>query len=133
MDIWVHPYTVKPVQVGVNFWKVGVWVRANGVVVSWLRLQTASDCIPHPYHMYTQCFSTLMGPKSDSYSHIYEHAPAELLPVRYGDAVADRSILVPTSFLQVQESSRCSLGFCVICFYVVLRGNSKNTCWAQCI
>ncbi len=49
MDIWVHPYTVIPVQVGVNFWKVGVWVRAKEVVVSWLRLQTASDCIPHPY------------------------------------------------------------------------------------
>ncbi len=41
-------------------WKVGVWVRANGIVVSWLRLQTASDCIPHPYHMYTKCFCTLI-------------------------------------------------------------------------
>jgi len=44
-------------------------------------------------------------------------------PEKYGEAVADGSILVPTSFLQVRESSRCSLGFCVICFYVVLRGN----------
>ncbi len=35
-------------------------VRANGIVVSWLRLHTASDCIPHPYHMYTKCFSTLI-------------------------------------------------------------------------
>ncbi len=43
-----------------NFWKVRVWVRANGIVVSWLRLQTASDCIPHPYHMYTKCFSFLL-------------------------------------------------------------------------
>ena len=33
-------------------------------------------------------------------------------PEKYGEAVVDRSILVPTSFLQVQESSRCSLGFC---------------------
>ena len=32
-------------------------------------------------------------------------------PEKYGEAVADGSILVPTSFLQVQESSRCSLGF----------------------
>ncbi len=45
---------------GGELWKVGVWVRANGVVVSWLRLQTASDCIPHPYHMYTKYFSTLI-------------------------------------------------------------------------
>jgi hypothetical protein len=34
MDLWVHIYTVILVQVGVSFWKVGVWVRANGVVVS---------------------------------------------------------------------------------------------------
>ncbi len=60
MDIWVHPYTVILVQVGVHFCKVGVWVRANGVVVSWLRLQTASYDIPHPYHMYTKCFSNLI-------------------------------------------------------------------------
>ncbi len=32
-------------------------------------------------------------------------------PENYGEAVADGSILVPTSFLQVQECSRCSLGF----------------------
>ncbi len=38
MDIWGHPYTVILVQVGVNVWKVGVWVRRNGVVVSCLRL-----------------------------------------------------------------------------------------------
>ncbi len=23
MGIWVHPYTVPPVQVGVDFWKIG--------------------------------------------------------------------------------------------------------------
>ena len=46
-----------------------------------------------------------------------------LFPVKNGEAVADGSILVPTSFLQVRESSRCSLDFCVICFYVVLCGN----------
>ncbi len=49
MDIWVHPYNVIVVQVGVNFWIVGVWVRPNGVVVSVLRLQTASEGIPYPY------------------------------------------------------------------------------------
>ncbi len=60
MDIWVQPYTVIMMQVGVIFQKIGVWVRENGVVVSWLRLQTASEGIPHPYHMYTKCFSTLI-------------------------------------------------------------------------
>jgi hypothetical protein len=65
----------------------------------------------------------MMGPRGDSYSLIYQHAPAELLAVRYGEAVADGLILVPMSFLKVRESSRCFLGFCAICFYVVLRGN----------
>ncbi len=45
---------------GGEFLEVGVWVRANGVVVSWLSLQTASEGIAHPYHMYTKCFSTLI-------------------------------------------------------------------------
>ena len=60
LEILVQPYNVILVQVGVNFWKVGVWVKANGVVVSWLRQQTASDCISHPDLMYTKCFSTLI-------------------------------------------------------------------------
>ncbi len=60
MYIWDYPYTVIIVQVGVNVLKVGVWVRLNGIVVSWLRLQTAWEGIPHPCHMYTKCFSTLI-------------------------------------------------------------------------
>ncbi len=32
-------------------------------------------------------------------------------PEKYGEAEAEGSILVPTSFLQVRESSRCSFGF----------------------
>ena len=28
--------------------------------MSWLMLQTHLECIPHPCHMYTQCFSTLI-------------------------------------------------------------------------
>ncbi len=35
-------------------------------------------------------------------------APAELLPVRFGIAEVMKIILVPTSFLQVQETSSCS-------------------------
>jgi hypothetical protein len=60
MGIWVHPYTVTHVQVGGKFGKNGVWLNPNDAVVSWLRLQTASDCIPHPYWMKTKCFSTLI-------------------------------------------------------------------------
>ncbi len=40
-------------------------------------------------------------------------------PEKYGEAVEDGSILVPTSFLQVRESSRCFLGF--LC-HMFLRG-----------
>ena len=42
-----------------NFRKNGVWPSLYDVVRSWLRLQTPIDCIPHPYWMYTKCFSTL--------------------------------------------------------------------------
>jgi len=47
------------VQVGVSFRKNGVWPSLYDVVVSLLRLQTPTDCIPHPYWMYTKYFSTL--------------------------------------------------------------------------
>ena len=59
MGIWVHPYAVIRVQVGVSFRKNGVWPRLYDVVVSFLRLQTPIDCIPHPYWIYTKCLSTL--------------------------------------------------------------------------
>jgi hypothetical protein len=38
MGIWVHPYTVIPLQVGAKFWKIGVRRGPNDVVMSWLRL-----------------------------------------------------------------------------------------------
>jgi hypothetical protein len=47
------------VQVGVNFRKTGVWLSLYDVVSSWLRLKKNIGCIPHPYWMYTKCFSTL--------------------------------------------------------------------------
>jgi len=53
MGIWVHPpYAVIRVQVGVNFRENGEWLSLYDVVVSWLRLQTPIECIPHPYWMY---------------------------------------------------------------------------------
>ena len=42
-------------------------------------------------------------------------------PEKYGEAMADGLILVPTSFLQVRESSRYSLGF--LC-HMFLRGST---------
>ncbi len=59
MGIWMHPYAVLHMQVGVSFMENGVWLSLYDVVVSWLRLQTPIDCIPHPYWMYTKSFSTL--------------------------------------------------------------------------
>jgi hypothetical protein len=43
MAIWVYPYTLTPVQVGGGFWGFGVDLSPNDVVMSWLRLQEASD------------------------------------------------------------------------------------------
>ncbi len=61
MGVWVHPYTVTLVQVGVDFWKIYVGPGPSDVVRSWLRLQTCVDCIPHTFHMYTKCLSTLVS------------------------------------------------------------------------
>ncbi len=51
MGIWVHPYTVRPVQVGSGFGGFGVDLNLSpsNVVMSLLRLQQALDWIPHPY------------------------------------------------------------------------------------
>jgi len=46
-------------RLGVYFGKLA-WLSWSDVVMSWLRLQTPVKCIPHPYHMYTKCFSTLI-------------------------------------------------------------------------
>jgi uncharacterized membrane protein YesL len=42
------------------FGKLGAWLRLSDVTRSWLRLQSPANCIPHPYHIYTKCFSTLI-------------------------------------------------------------------------
>ena len=42
------------------FGKLGVLLSVSHVVKLWLRLQTPVGCIPHPYHIYTKCFSTLI-------------------------------------------------------------------------
>ena len=61
IGIWVHPYAVPlHVQVVGDFGEKGVWPSVYDVAVSWLRLQTPDDCIPHPYWMYLMCFSILL-------------------------------------------------------------------------
>ncbi len=60
MGIWVHPYTVTPLQVGGRF--LDNWGRSEP---EWCYnvMSDASnpmDCIPHPYHIYTKSFSTLI-------------------------------------------------------------------------
>ena len=46
---------------GTDFGLLGVHLSLRDVVVvtSWLRLQQASDWIPHPYWMYAKCFRSL--------------------------------------------------------------------------
>ena len=60
MGTWVHPYSVSPVQVGVDLGKLRAWRSPSDVVRSWLRLQSLANCIPYPYHIHTKCFSTLI-------------------------------------------------------------------------
>jgi hypothetical protein len=60
MGIWVHPYSVALVPGGVGLKKIRVLLSPSEVVWSWLILQTHLECIPHPYHMYTKCVSTLI-------------------------------------------------------------------------
>ncbi len=40
--------------------KFGAWLSLSNGVRSWLRPQSPVDCIPHPYHIYSKCFSTLI-------------------------------------------------------------------------
>ena len=59
MSIWVHPYAVLHVQVGVNLRGNGALPSLYDVAVSWLSLLTPIDCIPHPYWIYTKCLAPL--------------------------------------------------------------------------
>ena len=73
MAIWVHPYAVPlHMQVGGDLRGTGAWPSLYDVAVSWLTLQTPIDCIPHPYWMYTKCFSTLRG-CGWAWVHHYSH------------------------------------------------------------
>jgi hypothetical protein len=62
--VWAHGATLTVIpplcRAGVDFGIMGVDLSLCDVVMSWLRLQQASDWIPHPYWMYTKCFGTLI-------------------------------------------------------------------------
>jgi len=45
---------------GVDLRKIELCPSPSDVVMSWLRLQTCLKCIPHPCHIYTKCFNTLI-------------------------------------------------------------------------
>jgi hypothetical protein len=53
-----HCYTGAGGGEFLESWGVG---KAKWYCVLWLRLQAVSNCIPHPYHMYTKCLSTVDG------------------------------------------------------------------------
>ena len=42
-----------------DFVFLGVDLSLSDVVMSWLRLQQASDWTPHPYWMYTKCVGSI--------------------------------------------------------------------------
>jgi hypothetical protein len=58
--IWEHRY-VDTSGWGWIIGKLGARLRLSDVVErSWLSLQSPVDYIPHPYHIYRKCFSTLI-------------------------------------------------------------------------
>ena len=61
MGICVRPYTAMlPVQVGCGFYENWAEPRPECLLMSWLRLQTHLECIPHPYNMYKKSFITFI-------------------------------------------------------------------------
>ena len=60
---WAYGYTLTLLGLcrwGVDFGVLGADLSPSDVVMSWLRLQHASDWISHPYWMYTKFFGTLI-------------------------------------------------------------------------
>ncbi len=49
------------VQGGLDFRKLGVRLSQSDAVRSWLRLQTNTDCISHPYHMCIHSYACAGG------------------------------------------------------------------------
>jgi hypothetical protein len=62
--VWAYETTLTVIHLcrwsGVDFGVLGVDLSPNDVLMSWLRLQQASDWIPHLYWMYIKCFGTFI-------------------------------------------------------------------------
>jgi hypothetical protein len=84
---WVHPYTIRPVQVGDGFW---VYRGRPHAVMSWLMLKPPVECNQHDqYDMFTMCYGQSHGyGHCYGYSHFYSHgysyvlSPLQLHPQR---------------------------------------------------
>ncbi len=49
MGIWMHPpYTVTPVRVGVNFWKIGACLSPSDIVYCGVMVEAANPQRLHP-------------------------------------------------------------------------------------
>jgi hypothetical protein len=60
---WAYGSTLTLISLcrwGADLVFFGVDLSPSDVVMSWSRLQQASDWIPHPYWMYAKCFGTLI-------------------------------------------------------------------------
>jgi len=108
IGIWVSTLTLLGLcRWGVGFFFWGVDLSLSDVVMSWLRLQQASDCIPHPYWMYTQCFGSLRWCE-----WAYESSLTLLGLCRWGAYfgflvvhLSLRDVVVVMSWLRLQQAS----------------------------
>jgi hypothetical protein len=60
---WAYGCTLTLLRLcraGVDFREIELSPSPSDVVMSWLRLQTRFECIPHLFYMYTKCLSTLI-------------------------------------------------------------------------
>ncbi len=58
--IWVHHYAATPLEVRVDFWKIGGKAETKWWCNNMADAQTAVDCIPHPYYMYRKYYIALV-------------------------------------------------------------------------
>ncbi len=78
---WPYEFTLTLIGLcrwGADFGFLGVDLSPSDVVMSWLRLQEASDCIRHPYWMYS-----VLAPWHTVYRHMGVH-PYTVRPAQVG-------------------------------------------------
>jgi hypothetical protein len=60
---WAYGCTLtllRPCRSGIDFRKIGVGLSLSDVLMTWSWIHTPINCIPHPYHIYAKCVSTLI-------------------------------------------------------------------------